>query len=70
MKLIENWRLAHRMSSVQLNALAIACDGAFIGVAVWYESFPMSPVLYAGLRAGLTVASTVARLIQQRRLAQ
>lgn len=65
MKLIQNWRKAHRMSSLQLNAVALMCDGAFIGVAVWYETFPMPVLMYAGLRMGLTVASTVARLIAQ-----
>lgn len=65
MKLIANWRKAHKMSSMQLNAVALTCDGAFIGVAVWYETFPMPVLLYAGLRMGLTVASTVARLVAQ-----
>ena len=65
MKLIANWRKAHKMSSMQLNAIALTCDGAFIGLAVWYESFPIPVLLYAVLRMGLTVASTVARLIAQ-----
>ena len=65
MKLISNWRKAHKMSSVQLNAVALTCDGAFIGVEVWYETFPMPVLMYAGLRMALTVASTVARLIAQ-----
>ena len=65
MKLIQNWRKAHKMSSMQLNAIALTCDGAFIGLAVWYESFPIPVLLYTGLRMGLTVASTVARLIAQ-----
>lgn len=65
MKLISNWRKAHKMSSVQLNAIALMCDGAFIGVAVWYETFPMPVLMYAGLRMALTVASTVARLVAQ-----
>ena len=34
MKLISNWRKAHKMSSMQLNAIALMCDGAFIGLAV------------------------------------
>ena len=53
------------MSSMQLNAIALMCDGAFIGLAVWYESFPMPVLMYAGLRMGLTVASTMARLVAQ-----
>ena len=65
MKLIANWRKAHKMSSMQLNAIALTCDGAFIGLAVWCESFPMPVLLYAGLRMGLTVAATVARLVAQ-----
>ncbi len=65
MKLIENWRKAHKMSSVQLNAVALMCDGAFIGVAVLYETFPMPVLMYAGLRMALTVAATVARLVAQ-----
>lgn len=65
MKLISNWRKAHKLSSVQLNAIALMCDGAFIGVAVWYETFPMPVLMYAGLRMALTVASTVARLVAQ-----
>ena len=65
MELISNWRKAHKLSSVQLNAVALTCDGAFIGVAVWYETFPMPVLMYAGLRMALTVASTVARLVAQ-----
>ena len=65
MKLISNWRKAHKMSSMQLNAIALTCDGAFIGLAVWYESFPMPVLLYAGLLMGLTAAATVARLVAQ-----
>ena len=65
MKLIQNWRKAHKMSSIQLNAVALTCDGAFIGVAVWYESFPMPVLMYAGLRMVLTVAATMARLVAQ-----
>lgn len=65
MKLIQNWRKAHKMSSLQLNAVALMCDGAFIGVAVWYETFPMPVLMYAGLRMVLTVAATVARLVAQ-----
>lgn len=66
MQLIDNARHWWRFTSTQLNLFALACDGAFIGVAVWYESFPMSPILYAGLRMALTVASTVARMYKQR----
>ena len=66
MQLIDNARNWWRLTSVQLNIFALACDGAFIGVAVWYESFPMSPLVYAGLRMGLTVAATVARMYKQR----
>ena len=66
MQLIDNARNWWRLTSVQLNMLALACDGAFIAVAVWYESFPMSPLLYAGPRMGLTVAATVARMVRQR----
>ena len=65
MRLISNWRKAHKLSSMQLNAIALMCDGAFIGLAVWYESFPMPVLMYAGLRMGLTVAATVARLVAQ-----
>ena len=66
MQLIDNARHWWRFTSNQLNILALACDGAFIGVAVWYESFPMSPLLYAGLRMVLTVAATAARMCKQR----
>ena len=66
MQLIDNARHWWRLTSVQLNIFALACDGAFICVAVWYESFPMSPLLYAGLRMVLTVAATVARMYKQR----
>ena len=65
MKLVANWRKAHKMSSMQLNAIALTCDGAFIGLAVWAESFPIPVLLYAGLRMGLTVAATAARLVAQ-----
>ena len=66
MQLIGNARHWWRLTSVQLNIFALACDGAFIAAAVWYESFPMSPLVYAGLRMGLTVAATVARMVCQR----
>ena len=66
MQLIDNARHWWRLTSVQLNIFALTCDGTFIGVAVWYESFPMSPLLYAGLRMALTVAATVARMVRQR----
>jgi len=66
MQLIDNARHWWRLTSVQLNIVALACDGAFIAVAVWYESFPMSPLVYAVLRMGLTVAATIARMVRQR----
>ena len=66
MQLIDNARHWWRFTSNQLNIFALACDGAFISVAVWYESFPMPPLLYAGLRMVLTVAATVARMYKQR----
>lgn len=66
LRLIDNWRHGRRFTSIQLNMLAVVCDGAFVGMAVWYESFPMSPILYALLRMGLTVVATVARFIKQR----
>ena len=66
MQLIDNAHHWWRLTSVQLNIFALACDGAFIAVAVWYESFPMPPLVYAGFRMGLTVAATVARMVRQR----
>ena len=66
MQLIDNAHHWWRLTSVQLNIFALACDGAFIAAAVWYESFPMSPLVYAGFRMGLTVAATVARMVRQR----
>ena len=66
MQLLDNARHWWRLRTNQVNMFAIACDGAFIGVAVWYESFPMSPLVYAGLRMVLTVAATVARMYKQR----
>lgn len=66
MQLIDNARHWWRFTSNQLNMFALACDGTFIGVAVWYESFPMSPLVYAGLRMALTVAATIARMYKQR----
>ena len=66
MQMIDNASHWWRFTSTQLNLFALACDGAFIGVACWYESFPMSPILYAGLRMALTVAATVAHMCKQR----
>uniref|UniRef100_UPI0031D41AFF DUF7940 domain-containing protein n=1 Tax=Klebsiella sp. TaxID=576 RepID=UPI0031D41AFF len=67
-ELIDNWRQGLKFTSVQLNLAALVCDGLFILVAVWNESLPMNPIIYAVLRLLLTVLSTVARFIKQRSL--
>lgn len=68
MKLIPEWRSAWKLTSVQLNAVAIICDAAFVCVSVFDEKFPIDSVTYVGLRVGLTGAAVVARLIVQEKI--
>jgi len=64
-ELIENWRSAHKFSSMQLNAFAVFCDAAFVLVASIDESWPINPAIYAGVRTLLTLAAMVARMVKQ-----
>lgn len=65
MKLIPNWKSAFKLSSVQLGALAVGCDAAFVIVSVIDEKWPMNPIWYAGIRMALTIASMLARIVRQ-----
>lgn len=64
--LIDGWRKSWKLSSMQLNAFALACDAVFVCVSVWDEKFPMNPIIYAGCRMGLTCMSMLARIVKQR----
>lgn len=65
MKLIDNWKKAHRLYSIQLGYFATICDIAAVAVTIVDDKFPVNPLWYVVLRLGLTVASMVARLLAQ-----
>lgn len=64
MKLIENWRRAHRMLSVQAMALAAAVQGAWPTLPEEMKS-SISPTLVNWISLALLVAGIVGRLVQQ-----
>lgn len=65
MKLISDWKKAHRLYSIQLGYFATMCDIAMTAIVIIDDKFPFNPLWYVGLRLGLTVASMVARLLAQ-----
>lgn len=64
-KLIDNWRQAHRFSSMQLQAFAVLCDLVLAGVVIVDQRFPFDPLWYVLARLVLTAAGMGARLIAQ-----
>lgn len=62
---IDNWRQAHRFSSMQLQAFAVLCDLVLAGVAIVDQRFPFDPLWYVLARLALTAAGMGARLIAQ-----
>jgi hypothetical protein len=62
-RLIDNWREAHRFSSMRLHAFAGACDIVLAGVVIVDQRFPFDPLWYALARLALTAAGMGARLI-------
>lgn len=64
MKLIENWRRAHRFSSMWLMALAIVFEGAqaLLDLIGWRF---MSSGWQSAVSIGLVLAAMAARLIAQ-----
>lgn len=62
---IDNWRQAHRFSSMQLQAFAILCDLVLAGVVIVDQRFPFDPLWYVLARLALTAAGMGARLIAQ-----
>lgn len=65
LRLIDNWRQAHRFSSMQLQAFAVACDLVLAGVVIVDQRFPFDPLWYVLARLALTAAGMGARLIAQ-----
>lgn len=64
-KPIDNWREAHRFSSMQLNAFAVLCDLVLAGIVIVDQRFPFDPLWYVLARLVLTTAGMGARLIAQ-----
>lgn len=62
---IDNWRQAHRFSSMQLQAFAVLCDLVLAGVVIVEQRFPFDPLWYVLARLALTAAGMGARLIAQ-----
>lgn len=65
LKLIDNWRSAHRFTSMQLQAFAGVCDVVLAGVVIVHQQFPFNPLWYVLGRLVLTAAGMGARLIAQ-----
>ena len=66
LKLIDNWRVAHKFTSMQLMAFAGACDIILAGVVIVNQQFPFDPLWYVLGRLALTGISMGARLVAQR----
>lgn len=64
-RLIDNWRQAHRFSSMQLQAFAVLCDLVLAAVVIIDQRFPFDPLWYVLARLVLTAAGMGARLIAQ-----
>ncbi|UWD77362.1 MAG: hypothetical protein [Bacteriophage sp.] len=54
---------------MKLSLAAIVFDSIFMAVYVLNETWPLEPLLYAGLRLCLTFLSMAARLMQQKETA-
>lgn len=65
LKLIDNWRVAHKFTSMQLMAFAGVCDIILAGVVIVNQQFPFDPLWYVLGRLALTAAGMGARLIAQ-----
>lgn len=65
MNLIDNWKLAHKFSSIQLQMFASACDVVLACVVVVNQSWPINPLYYVAVRLTMTVAAMGARLVAQ-----
>ena len=65
LKLVDNWRRAHRFSSMWLMALAIVFEGAqaLLDLVGWRF---MSSVWQTAVSIGLVLAAMAARLVAQR----
>ena len=64
MKLIDNWRKAHRMSSMQLMALAMVADGLLSALDRFGYQL-MSPGWQTAVTLALIAAAMVARVVAQ-----
>ena len=64
MKLIDNWRKAHKMSSMQLMALALVADGLLSALDQFGYQL-MSPGWQTAVTLALIAAAMVARLVAQ-----
>lgn len=65
LQLIDNWRVAHKFTSMQLMAFAGVCDIVLAGVVIVNQQFPFDPLWYVLARLALTAAGMGARLIAQ-----
>jgi len=63
-KLIDNWRRAHRMSSMQLMALAMVADGLLSALDRFGYQL-MSPGWQTAVTLALIAAAMLARVIAQ-----
>ena len=64
MKLIENWRKAHKLSSMQLMALAMVADGLLSALDRFGYQL-MSPGWQTAVTLALIAAAMVARVVAQ-----
>ena len=64
MKLVDNWKKAHRMISVQMMALAAAIQGAWPAVPDDLKS-SIPPHLVQYVSIAILVAGIIGRLLQQ-----
>lgn len=46
LQLIDNWRVAHKFTSIQLMAFAGVCDIILAGVVIVNQQFPFDPLWY------------------------
>lgn len=63
MALIPEWRIAWRMSSVQLAALGAALNAAAAGWSLFQGS--VDPLVFAIVNMGLSIAVAISRVVKQ-----
>lgn len=63
MKLIPNWKKAHKFSSIQLGLLSAVFSGLWVALPAFQELLP--PLKFAGLCIVVSLIACVLRLIHQ-----